>query len=43
MQKIESFLNGAWSKYLKFIDWVAANPQKYVWASLAVAVVLGWL
>lgn len=35
MQKIENFINGAKDKYLAFIDWVSANPQKYVWASIA--------
>lgn len=43
MDRIESALNSAFGKYLAFIDWVASNPQKYVWASVAVAGLLLWL
>lgn len=38
MEKIEGVLNGAFGKYLAFIDWVAVNPHKYVWCSAALVI-----
>lgn len=43
MQKIESAINGTVEKYLTFIDWVAKNPNKFLWASVFAFAVAVWL